>query len=120
MEKILDLLNDKSLHRMSGIREIEDIVRAAFRLRGDVPVDTGNPLAQGLSRRNGNASRNFSLNCSKTNYKGRIGEYADQYTDERLTTIGEKIIDDRALVDTAVVTKDKSIPISYKMYRTRR
>jgi phospholipid transport system substrate-binding protein len=37
------------------------------------------------------------------------------YTDQEIRYLGEKITDDRAVVDTAIVTADKNIPVSYKL-----
>jgi len=37
------------------------------------------------------------------------------YTDQEIRYLGEKITDDRAVVDTSIVTGDKQIPVSYKL-----
>jgi phospholipid transport system substrate-binding protein len=113
---VLDLLNDKSLEPEKRNLQIEEIVRARF------DFDAMSQWILGTHWRKASAQekerfKDLFTQLLEANYRGRIGEYADQYTDERIDYLGERIIEDRALVDTQVVTKDRNIPISYKMVK---
>ncbi|MFA5515540.1 MAG: ABC transporter substrate-binding protein [Desulfuromonadales bacterium] len=112
--KILSLLNDKSLDPDVRNSEIEEIVRDHF------DFDVMAQWILGIHWRKASPQErerfiNLFTDLLEANYKGRIGEYAEQYDDERIDYVGERIIEDRALIDTFVVTKNKKIPISYKM-----
>ncbi len=116
MSKILDLLNDRNLAPETRNQEIADIVRQRF------DFDVMSQWILGIHWRKASPEerekfKDLFTQLLEANYKGRIGEYADQYTDERIDYVGERIIDDRALVDTLVVTKNQKVPISYKMIR---
>ncbi len=116
VEKILDLLKDKNLAPEVRNQKIEDIVRKRFDF---------NVMSQWIlgiywrkaSPQERDKFKDLFKQLLEATYKGRIGEYAEQYSNEHVEYAGERIVEDRALVDTFVVTKDKKIPISYKMIK---
>lgn len=116
VDGIMALLNDESLAPEDRNKKIEDIVRGRF------DFEVMSQWILGIHWRKATPQererfKDLYQQLLEATYKGRIGEYAEQYTDERVDYVGEKIIEDRAMVDTLVVTRDRKIPISYKMIR---
>jgi phospholipid transport system substrate-binding protein len=116
VDRIMELLNDKSLAASERDKKIEDIIRSRFDFDAMSQWILG-PNWRKASPAERERFKELYMQLLEATYKGRIGEYAEQYTDERVEYGGEKIIEDRAMIDTFVVTRDRKIPISYKMIR---
>jgi len=54
----------------------------------------------------------------ESTYKSRIEAYADQYSDETVEYTSERIKGDKALVTTLIHTRNKAIPVDYKLVST--
>ncbi len=114
VDAILDLLNDQEVDMEVRNKKIETIVKDRFDF---------NTMAQwilGIHWRKATPEQrekfvNLFRTLLETNYRDRIGEYADEYNDERVEYIQERIRGDKAMVDTQVVTEKQKIPINYKM-----
>ncbi|MBE0596933.1 MAG: ABC transporter substrate-binding protein [Desulfuromonadales bacterium] len=114
VENILTLLNDQAITAESRNQKIEQIVRAHFEF------DVMSQWILGIHWRKAAPAererfKELFTQLLEATYKGRIGEYAGQYTDEQVEYASERIIEGRALVDTFVVTGNRKIPISYKL-----
>lgn len=53
----------------------------------------------------------------EANYRGRMEDYIAEYSDEHVRYVSEMLKEDRALVETLLVTDTREFPISYKMLR---
>lgn len=118
VDRIMDLLNDKSLQTEVRNQELEDLIRSRF----DFQIMSQWILGQNWRKATPQQRDRFVelfTDLLEANYKGRIAEYADQYTDEKVDYAGERIKGEHAMVDTFVVTKDKRIPISYKLVQQK-
>jgi len=113
-DKILSVLNDKSLNkeqRRSALRkEIRNIVDQRF----DFQTMSKSVMANNWKKATGYERSRFidffSQNLEIT-YFGAL----ESYSGEEIKYVGEKIKGDRAVVDTVIVSKTKEIPVSYKM-----
>lgn len=114
VEKIFDLLNDKKIPGEERNQKIEEIVRDQFDFNVMSQWILGIHWRKAAAEEREKFKELFTQLLEAT-YKGRIDEYAAEYTDERVEYTGERIVDGRALVDTFVVTSAQKIPISYKL-----
>lgn len=116
VDQIMNLLNDKSLQPEVRNKKLEDLIRNRFDFQIMSQWILGNHWRRATPQQR-DRFVNLFTDLLEANYKGRIAEYAEQYTDERVDYSGERIKGEYAMVDTLVVTKDKKIPISYKLVR---
>lgn len=116
VDEIMRILNDKSVHAEERNKKLEELIRDRF----DFPVMSQWILGVHWRKATPQQRDRFVTlftDLLEANYKDRIAEYADQYTDEKVDYKGEQIKGNYAMVDTFVVTKDKRIPISYKLVK---
>ena len=114
VDQILRLLKDPDLPSQVRNQRIQDLVRDRF------DFQTMSQWILGIHWRQATPDQrqrfvDLFTQLLETTYRDRIDEYADRYNDEQVEYVEERIIKDRAKVDTLVVTTDKKIPISYKM-----
>lgn len=113
IDSVLGLLRDASLDPTTRRAQMTKLVRSRF----DFPNMSQRILATNWRSATPQEQQRFVQLFSdllEANYVGRI----EAYTNEEVRYLGEKIIGDRAAIDTAIVTASAEIPISYRLLRS--
>jgi phospholipid transport system substrate-binding protein len=110
---VMKALKDDSLDRDGKRDKVRDLIRARF----DFETMSQRTLATYWKKATTEERERYIDLFSKLlewTYIGRI----EAYTNEMVKYTGEKIKDNRAVVDTAIVTASTEIPIDYKMLKS--
>ncbi len=115
VDTVLSTLADETLTTEARDQRLEELIRQKF----DFQIMSQMILGVQWRRASAEERERFIdlfTELLETTYRDRMSEYADQYAGERVEVVSERIIDNRAQVDTIVVTQDrKRIPISYRL-----
>ncbi len=115
VDTVLETLADQSLSAEARDRRLEELIRQKFDFQLMSQWILGVHWRRATPEQRDRFIDLFT-ELLETTYRDRMSEYADQYAGEQVEVVSERIIDNRALVDTIVVTQDrKRIPISYKL-----
>ena len=110
---VMETLKDDSLDRDAKRGKVRGLIRARF----DFETMSQRTLATYWKKATTEERERYIDLFSKLlewTYIGRI----EAYTNETVKYTGEKIKDNRAVVDTAIVTASTEIPIDYKMLKS--
>jgi phospholipid transport system substrate-binding protein len=111
VDRIIEILRDKSLSQEVILKQVADLVRAKF----DFWAMSQRTLGVNWKKATPAEQKRFVALFSQLledTYRGRIKAYT--YNDEHVEYTGERIEGKRAEVDTIVVA-NREIPVSYKM-----
>jgi phospholipid transport system substrate-binding protein len=116
VDNVMATLADQTLTSEARDQRLEELVRSQFDFQLMGQWILGVHWRQATPEQRERFIELFTQ-LLETTYRDRMSEYADQYAgDEQVEIVSERIIDNRALVDTIVITADrKRIPISYKL-----
>lgn len=110
------ILKDPELTQPERYQRITDLVRAGFHF----PVMSRAVLGVYWRRAEPAQRERFTelfAEFLEASYRERIEAYMDQYTDEEVKYLNERIDGDRAEVQTVIVTSNAEIPVLYRMLR---
>lgn len=113
VDGVFELLRDTRLDRDSRRSRLTQLIRSRFDFRNM----SQRILATHWRSADPQEQQRFVALFSdllEANYIGKI----EAYTNETVRYLGEQIIEDRAAIDTAIVTAGAEIPISYRLQRT--
>ncbi len=113
LDGIIEVLKEQGLDR--EVRR--EKIRVLFRERFDFRIMSRRVLARNWKKTTPDIQDRFVAlftDLLETTYIGRIEEYSD----ERIDYINERIKEKRAIIDTVIVTKSVEIPINYKLTLT--
>ena len=111
VETIIGILKDAGLDQSAKREKI----RAAIAERFDFRAMSQRTLATNWRKASKEEQQQFVelfAELIQNTYIGRV----ETYTNEEVQYPGEKTTDDRAVVDTLIVTSSKEIPVTYKLY----
>ncbi len=114
IDDVLLVLNDKTLdqsqRRLALQKEIRKVIQQRFEFRSisKSVLSTNWRKATGYEQ---DRFVDFFTQTLENTYFSAI----ESYTGEEIKYVGEKIKDDRAVVDTLIVTKKGDIPVNYKL-----
>ena len=114
VDRIIEILNDQALDRPTREDMIVEIVRTRF----DFQVMSQWILGINWRRATAEERRKFIdlfTRLLENTYAGRIESYTGGYGKENVRYVQEQIEQDRALVQTLIVTPTAEIPVHYKM-----
>jgi phospholipid transport system substrate-binding protein len=111
VDRIIEILRDKSLPQEVVLEKVADLVRAKFDFHAMSQRTLGINWKKATPAEQKRFVELFSQLLEDT-YRGRIKAYT--YNDEHVEYLGERIQGSRAEVDTIVVA-NREIPVSYKM-----
>lgn len=110
IDTILQVLADQSLGREAKREKMTSVISARFNYEGM----SQRTLAVNWKKSSQDQRKRFVdlfAQLLQESYLGRI----EAYTNEKVEFASEKVKDDRAIVDTFIVTSSVDIPISYKL-----
>ena len=113
LDGVIDVLREQGLDR--EVRR--ERIRVLFRERFDFKVMSRRVLARNWKEATPDIQDRFVIlfaDLLEATYIGRIEEYSD----ERVDYIKERIKEKRAIINTMIVTKSVEIPINYKLTLT--
>lgn len=108
--KVIELLKNKEMDRGKRRQMLSSLIRKRFEFR----IMSQQVLATNWKKANPDERDRFVTLFSdllESTYMERI----EAYTDEKVEYVNEKVREDRAIVETIIVTKTADIPIRYKM-----
>ena len=111
VESIIGILKDAGLDQSAKREKI----RAAIAERFDFRAMSQRTLATNWKKASKEEQQQFVglfAELIQNTYIGRV----EAYTNEEVKYPGEKITNDRAVVDTLIVTSSAEIPVTYKLY----
>jgi phospholipid transport system substrate-binding protein len=111
VEAILVILKDAGLDKPAKREKIRGVIAERF----DVRAMSQRTLATNWRKASKEEQQQFVklfAELIQNTYIGRV----EAYTNEEVKYPGEKIMNDRAVVDTLIVTSSKEIPVTYKLY----
>ncbi len=114
VSSILAILQDATLNREARWEQIGLIINERF----DIEAMSQSILATNWKKATPEEKRNFIEFFSQyleNTYRQKI----EGYSNEQVRFIGEKVTDERATVDTSIVTDSVEIPVIYKMRLNR-
>lgn len=110
VDQVIATLRDKTLHDAERREKLTSIIRPRFDLR------TMSQWVLGVNwRRASETQKRRFIDLFSELLESTYVSKIKNYTDERVVYGQERIEDDRALVETRVVTKSAEIPIVYRM-----
>ena len=111
VESIIGILKDASLDKPAKREKIRLVIAERF----DFRAMSQRTLATNWRKASKEEQQQFVglfAELIQNTYIGRV----EAYTNEEVKYPGEKITDDRAVVDTLIVTSSKEIPVTYRLY----
>lgn len=114
VNEIMTILADDAMPSQARDQRLEKLVKDRFEFQIMSQMVLG-PSWRRASAQERERFVDLFTSLLEANYRGRLSDYADQYTDEQVHFVGERIKEDRAQVDTLVVTKEGRFPISYRV-----
>jgi len=112
VEEVLTVLRQKGESETARREQLRQIIRPAF----DFEVMSQWVLGTNWRKATAAEQRRFAdlfADLLEAVYIGKI----DNYTDERVEYVGEKVAGEKAEVETLIKTASADIPIRYKLYR---
>lgn len=110
IDAAIEALKDLGIDQESRKEKVSTLIRKRF----DFRAMSKRTLAANWKKANPDQQERFVnlfANILENSYMDRI----ESYTDEQVEYVKERIKEDRALVDTVIVTGSADIPIRYKM-----
>ncbi|NIO17241.1 MAG: ABC transporter substrate-binding protein [Deltaproteobacteria bacterium] len=110
VDRVIELLKDKEMDSGKRRQMLSSLIRKRFEFR----IMSQQVLATNWKKANPDERDRFVTLFSdllENTYMERI----EAYTDEKVEYVNEKVRDDRAIVETIIVTKTADIPIRYKL-----
>jgi phospholipid transport system substrate-binding protein len=114
VDRIIKILNDKTLAKDQRDQRIIDLIRQRFDFRVMSQWILGVKWRKATPDQRDRFIRLFTQLLENT-YKGRIEAYTGNYSEENVKYVEEKIKKGRALVKTLIVTESNEIPVNYKL-----
>ena len=111
VEAIIGILKDTELDKPAKREKIRLVIAERF----DFRAMSQRTLATNWRKASKEEQQQFIELFSEliqNTYIGRV----EAYTNEEVKYPGEKVTDDRAVVDTLIVTSSKEIPVTYRLY----
>jgi phospholipid transport system substrate-binding protein len=111
VDAIIGILKDAGLDKPAKREKIRLVIAERF----DFRVMSQRTLATNWKKASKEEQQQFVglfAELIQNSYIGRV----EAYTDEEVKYPGEKITDDRAVVDTLIITSSAEIPVLYKLY----
>ncbi len=103
-------MKDKEMDREKRRQMLSSLIRKRFEFR----IMSQQVLATNWKKANPDERDRF-VNLFSDLLENTYMERIEAYTDEKVEYVNEKVRDDRAIVETIIVTKTADIPIRYKM-----
>jgi phospholipid transport system substrate-binding protein len=113
-DQVIDLLQRQDIDLEERNRRIADLIKSKFDFRSMSQAVMGIHWRQATEAQRDRFIELFSQLLEVT-YRGRLEAYTDEYAGEQVQYLRETIKNDRAQVDTLVVTKTARVPISYRL-----
>ncbi len=110
VDRVIELLKDKEMDREKRRQMLSSLIRKRFEFR----IMSQQVLATNWKKANPDERDRF-VNLFSDLLENTYMERIEAYTDEKVEYVNEKVRDDRAIVETIIVTKTADIPIRYKM-----
>lgn len=110
VEKVIEVLRDKSLEREDRWERIGRVIDARFDFRSMSQSVLATNWRTATTEEKRQFVEFFSQYLEDT-YRNKI----EAYTDQRVEYIAEQIRKDRAIVDTEIVTANNRIPVTYRL-----
>lgn len=110
VDKVIDLLKNKELDR----RERREILGSLIRERFDFRTMSRHVLAKNWKKATPDERERF-VSLFSDLLESTYMERLEAYTDEKVEYLNEKVKENRAIVNTIIVTRSADIPIRYKM-----
>ncbi len=117
IDAIVAVLKDESLKGEEKTTQRREALREKIYERFDFEKMSQFSLGRHWRGRTAEERRTFMTLFSRlleNTYVGKI----ESYTDEQVTYVKEQVRDDKAQIDTKIITDTIEIPIDYRMYRT--
>jgi phospholipid transport system substrate-binding protein len=117
IDAIVAVLKDESLKGEEKTTQRREALREKIYERFDFEKMSQFSLGRHWRGRTAEERRTFMNLFSRlleNTYVGKI----ESYTDEQVTYVKEQVRDDKAQIDTKIITDTIEIPIDYRMYRT--
>jgi phospholipid transport system substrate-binding protein len=111
VDAIIGILKDAGLDKPAK----RDKIRVVIAERFDFRAMSQRTLATNWKKASKEEQQRFIelfAELIQNTYIGRV----EAYTNEEVKYPGEKVTDDRAVVDTLIVTSSKEIPVTYRLY----
>ena len=111
VDTIIGILKDASLNQSARREKIRTVIAGRF----DFRAMSQRTLATNWRKASKEEQQQFVelfAELIQNTYIGRV----EAYTNEEVKYPGEKITDDRAVVDTLIVTSSAEIPVTYRLY----
>ena len=111
VDAIIGILKDAGLDKPAK----RDKIRVVIAERFDFRAMSQRTLATNWKKASKEEQQQFIelfAELIQNTYIGRV----EAYTNEEVKYPGEKVTDDRAVVDTLIVTSSKEIPVTYRLY----
>ncbi|MCG8619520.1 MAG: ABC transporter substrate-binding protein [Desulfobacterales bacterium] len=118
IQSILTVLRDPALKSDTRQEEKREKLRSIARQRFDYRKMSQLSLGRHWRDRSEVEKASFTKlfgNLLEDTYMDKI----DDYTDEHVAFVNERLTKKKAQVDTKIITKDLEIPINYRMYRKK-
>ena len=117
IDNILSILNDKTLDQAQRRVALDKEIRRVVKERFEFQSMSKSVLSTNWKKANGYEKDRFVDFFTETLVNTYFSAI-ESYSGEEIKYVGEKIKDDRAVVDTVIVAKNGDIPVSYKMKLT--
>jgi phospholipid transport system substrate-binding protein len=117
IDAIVAVLKDESLQGEANTARRREVLREKIYERFDFEKMSQFSLGRHWRGRTDEERQTFMTLFSRlleNTYVGKI----ESYTDEQVTYVKEQVRDDKAQIDTKIITDTIEIPIDYRMYRT--
>ena len=111
VDSILGILKDTGLDKPAKREKIRVVIAERFDFRAMSQRTLATNWRKASKEEQQQFVELFSQLIQNT-YIGRV----EAYTDEGVTYPGEKVTNNRAVVDTLIITSSAEIPVSYKLY----
>jgi phospholipid transport system substrate-binding protein len=111
VDAIIGILKDAGLDKPAKRDKIRGVIAERF----DFRAMSQRTLATNWKKASKEEQQQFIelfAELIQDTYIGRV----EAYTNEEVKYPGEKVTDDRAVVDTLIVTSSKEIPVTYRLY----
>jgi phospholipid transport system substrate-binding protein len=112
VDKVIETLKEKGPRGAARRERLSALIRPRF----DFPLMAQWVLGPNWRKASAEEKQRFIALFTDTLEETYVGKI-ENYTDEQVRYVGEKIEGDKAVVDTLIVTRSAEIPISYKLVR---
>ncbi len=114
VDQIMALLENEQIPDDQQVQQIEDIIRGRFDFRVMSQWVLGPHWRQATAEQRDRFTEKLTRLLEAT-YRGRLEEYAAEYAGESVVFVDERVREDRAEVDTLIITRTAKHPVNYRL-----